>query len=104
MISNIRLNVTITAKEVWDDEQYTQVWNIRERLSDFILGFGNGVWHEIRVVAESQDGLDAFRGLLTKGGFSITSQPMPDATLFQAGDECWAGFVFIDPTPKSFPK
>lgn len=94
----------ITAKEDWDDEVYTQVWDIKERLLDFVLGFGNGVWREIRIVLETQEGLEAFRNLLTKGGYLVSKQPDPQTTLFQAGDECWAGFVFLSLDPKLFPQ
>ncbi len=94
MISNLR--VKITARDDWDDELYTQVWDIKERLLDFILGFGNGVWSEIRVVPETEEGLEAFRNLLIKGGYSAGRQPDPQTILFQEGDECWACFVFLD--------
>jgi len=100
MESQARLRVMITAKEAWDEKPYTQVWDMKERLLDLILGFGNGVWMEIRVIAETQDGLDAIRGLLTKGGYKAGYAPDPQTTLFQKGDECWAGFVFADPYPK----
>jgi len=95
-----KLHIQITARDDWDEDTYTQLWDINERLLDLILGFGNSVWVEIRIVAETQEGLDAFRGLLTKGGYKAGYAPDPQTTLFQKGDECWAGFVFADPYPK----
>jgi len=103
MESQARLRVMITAKEAWDEKPYTQVWDMKERLLDLILGFGNGVWMEIRVIAETQDGLDAMRGLLSKGGYTADRLPDPKTTLFQEGDECWAGFVFLDLNLKPLP-
>jgi len=97
MVNNLR--VMITARDDWDDELYTQVWDMKERLLDFILGFGNGVWSEIRVVPETEAGLEAFRTLLIKGGYSAGRQPDSQTTLFQEGDECWAGFIFLNPKP-----
>jgi hypothetical protein len=95
MTTESRLQVTITAREDWNEETYTQVWNIKERLLDFILGFGNGIWVEIRIVAKTEEGLKAIRDLLRKGGYHPEAQLLPETTLFQPGDECWAGFVFL---------
>jgi hypothetical protein len=97
MSSESKLRVTITAREEWNEEPYIQVWDVRERLLDFIVGFGNGVWVEIRIAAETQEGLKAIRGLLLKGGYEPGSEPSLETTLFQQGDECWEGFVFVDP-------
>jgi len=95
------LRIQITAREDWGEKPYTQIWDIKERLLDLILGFGNGIWVEIRIVPETQEGLDAIRGLLTKGGYTLGGEPSTKTTLFQEGDECWVGFVFLDTHPKS---
>jgi len=94
------LRIQITAREDWGEKPYTQIWDIKERLLDLILGFGNGIWVEIRIVPETQEGLDAIRGLLTKGGYTLGGEPSIKTTLFQEGDECWMGFVFLDTHPK----
>ncbi len=90
-----RLTLHITAREEWNEESYTLVWDLRERLYSLMLGFGNGTWVEIRIVAETEYALEVVRGLLTKGGYQPGSQPASQSTLFQEGDECWAGFVFL---------
>jgi len=48
------LNLHITAREEWNEESYTLEWNISKQVRGFMLGFGNGVWVEIRIVAETQ--------------------------------------------------
>jgi hypothetical protein len=95
------IRIRIVAREEWDDPLYTLLWDIREHLYDLLVCFGNGVWVEIRIEPETQEGLEVIRGILTSGGYKVGYNAAEQTTLFQAGDECWAGFVFIDPTPKS---
>lgn len=93
----INLKVVITAREAWDEDAYSRQLDLQVNLYGLVLGFGNGTWREARFVAESQEGLDVIRKILTAGGYRPGSQPDPRATLFREGDECWAGFVFIAP-------
>lgn len=90
------LNIHITARDDWDEELYTLDWNIAEHLMELVLGFGNGVWAEIRIVAETQEGLDAMRDLLRSGGYRPGATPESRTTLHQPGDECWTGFAFLE--------
>jgi hypothetical protein len=101
MVTDSKLHIQIAAREEWDEDTYMQTWDIRERLLDLMLGFGNGIWVKIRIVPETAEALEAIRGLLTKGGYTRGSAPDARTTLFQQGDECWAGFVFIDPSVNS---
>ena len=101
MTDKLRLQVHITARDDWDEEPYTLEWNIAEHLLELVLGFGNGVWAEIRIVTETQEGLDAMRDLLSNGGSRPGATPKPRTTLLQPGDECWAGFVFLAVSGKS---
>jgi hypothetical protein len=96
--SPINLKVEITAREEWGEDYYSLHWDIQEDFYELLLSFGNGLWAEVRIVAESQDGLGAIRRVLHVGGYRPGSQPDSRATLFQQGDECWEGFVFIAPT------
>jgi len=97
------LNLHITAREEWNEESYTLEWNISKQVRGFMLGFGNGVWVEIRIVAETQYAVEIVRGLLMAGGYRPVSQPAPRTTLFQEGDECWEGIVFLAPVSRQVP-
>lgn len=97
MESPTNLKVDMTAREEWDEDVYSLHWDLQENFYGLLLGFGNGLWREVRIVAESQEGLGAISRILTAGGYQSGSQPDPRATLFQEGDECWAGFVFVAP-------
>jgi hypothetical protein len=86
-----------------DEPPASLVWDLsdRQELYGILLGFGNGVFDEIRIVADSPEALELFRGIMMSGGYSERSFTGPSPYgLYQSGDQCFASFVFIDPTPR----
>src|SRR5688572_10418468 len=86
-----------------DEAPAVQIWDLsdRQELYGIFLGFGNGVFDEMRVVGDSPEALNLFRGIMRSGGYSAA--PLAGSSrygLYQPGDECFASFVFIDPTPR----
>jgi hypothetical protein len=94
------LRVQIQAREAPDEAPYLLQWDMQKQLYEIILGFGNGMWVEMRVIGASGAALQAFRTILSAGGYHLTPPPKDAATLFQQGDECWAHFIFVDPQPR----
>jgi hypothetical protein len=90
----------ITAIEADDDNPYTKIWDLDKTIQTLVLVFGNGVWGEVHVIGESHEALNILRTILKRGGYSPTEAPFQGATLYQQGNECWEGFIFIDPTPR----
>ena len=93
--------ILIQAIEEQSEEPYLWVWDwdVSKDVSSLMLGLGTGAWFEMRVTGDSEEALDRFRNLLIRGGYSGSPKPFNSATLYKTGDECWEGFIFIDPTP-----
>jgi hypothetical protein len=94
------LRIQLQAKEEPAQGPYLLHWDVQKQRYQIILGFGNGLWVEVRVTGASAAALQAFRAILSAGGYDLTSSPKDEVTLFQKGDECWAHFIFIDPQPR----
>jgi hypothetical protein len=93
--------ILMTAIEELGEAPYTRIWELDKEMMALTLGFGNGVWADMRIIGESEETLTQFRGLLQRGGYTVVQDVSQFATLFRAGDECWESFVFIDPIPQS---
>jgi hypothetical protein len=84
------------------DDITTSVWDLADRhiIYRLFLGFGNGVFGDMRVIGDSDEALQLFRGIMRSGGYQAGHISEPQRhRLYQAGDECYGGFVCVDPTP-----
>ena len=75
-------------------------WDLTRDMQSILLGFGNGIFLEMRVIGDSEEALKRFRAIMKAGGYDETT-PKSQAWLYQSGDECYGGFVFIDPKPQA---
>jgi hypothetical protein len=82
-------------------------WNDLESL---ILAYGNGVIVELRGEGETEDIIDALRGIAKGTGASVkvelSTEEKQSLWLYREGDECYkqpikeGGYTFINPIPQ----
>ncbi len=87
--------------EDYSEQCDVEVWDMADNhdLYRLLLGYGNGLFLESRIVGESEEALDLFRGLMRGGGYQPVDPP-GNRQLYQPGDECFGRIVFIDPIPR----
>ena len=89
--------------ELWD-------LNNQNALMGLILMYGNGAPLELHVEGETQEVIDAFRGIVMGTGSShsidLSDTEKQTLWLYQQGDECYkqpieqGGYTFINPKPQ----
>lgn len=69
-----------------------------------VLGFGNGLFAEARVVGETRAGVFFFVNLIGRGGYKKGHAPSVEAKLYHEGDACFPEthpFIFVSPNTES---
>lgn len=94
------VNVRLRGAERLDVDVY-----LGNTLMALAYTFGNGLDGDVRIEAETAEGVQMMRGLvLGVGGCTRIAPPGPDeGSLYQEGDECYrqheTARVFLDPRP-----
>ncbi len=99
------MNTRVAVKVINDDQEFED-WGVKD-LRDpttytlFLLAFGNGLIEEMRVVAETKEGIFAFINLVERGGYRRSQAAVVKAAkLYKVGDACFPEinpFIFISP-------
>jgi len=94
------------------DDVKPMLWNFKNKqdLMSLILAYGNGVILELRAEGETEDIIDALRGIAKGTGSSTTielsQEEKQNLWLYHDGDECYrqpmkdGGYTFINPIPQ----
>ncbi len=93
-----------------DAEPSQESWDLETDLIFLVYLFGNGYVQELRVIAETEDGLAAFKGLAIGTGNAklaqISEAEAKASRLYLPGYECYQqpmlkrNFIFIHPVPQ----
>ncbi|MEY3443191.1 MAG: hypothetical protein RLZZ519_1472 [Bacteroidota bacterium] len=92
-----------------DREPSREMWDLETDLMFLVYFFGNGHVQELRVVAETEDGLAAFKGLAIGTGNAklaqVSKEDAKASRLYLPDYECYRqpmptpNFIFIHPQP-----
>lgn len=99
------MNLTITWEAIYDGEstishETVDLSNERIRFA-IVVGFGNGIYEEMRVVGHSKEAAFYFVRLIQRGGYQLEAESaVRNKKLYRIGDACFPvedPFVFISP-------
>ena len=75
--------------------------DLERSLQLLVLLLGNGLEGDVRMVADTSEGVEALRALVLKVGSCTRIEPPGEPSLYQLGDECYrqhpGARVFLSP-------